>query len=194
MKQLHKKFNDCQVKDLIARYLKRKVEREEIQKVLDIKKTRFFALIKRFKDDPENFSVSYFRSTPTRTISKAIETNIMKELKIEKDLIKTKDVPIRCYNYSYIKDILKNDYNQKVSLSTIINRAKTNGFYLIKPKRKVHDREVITNYPGELIQHDSSHHQFSIYADSKWYLITSLDDYSRLILYAVLVERRDYLD
>ena len=113
----------------------------------------------------------------------------MKELKIEKDLIKTKEIPIRCYNYSYIKDILENDYNQKVSLSTIINRAKTNGFYLSKPKRKVHEREVITNYPGELIQHDSSHHQFSIHADSKWYLITSLDDYSRLILYAVLVER-----
>ena len=130
MKQLHKKFNDSQVKDLLTRYLKKKVEREEIQKVLDIKKTRFFALVKRLKDDPENFSVSYFRSIPTRTISKAIETNIIKELKIEKDLIKTKEVPIRCYNYSYIKDILENDYNQKVSLSTIINRAKANGFYL----------------------------------------------------------------
>lgn len=112
----------------------------------------------------------------------------MKELNIEKDLIKTKDAPIRCYNYSYIKDILENDYNQKVSLSTIINRAKANGFYLIKSKRKVHEKEVITNYPGELIQHDSSYHQFSKYAN-KWYLITSLDDYSRLILYACLVER-----
>jgi len=188
MKQLHKKFNDCQVKDLLTRYLKKKVEREEIQKVLDIKKTRFFALVKRLKDDPENFSVSYFRSIPTRTISKAIETNIIKELKIEKDLIKAKDIPIRCYNYSYIKDILENDYKQRVSLSTIINRAKANGFYLTKSKRKVHDREVITNYPGEMIQHDSSHHQFSKYAN-KWYLITALDDYSRLILYAVLVER-----
>ena len=188
MKQLHKKFNDGQVKDLLTRYLKKKVEREEIQKVLDIKKTRFFALVKRLKDDPENFSVSYFRSMPTRIISKAIETNIIKELKIEKDLIKAKDVPIRCYNYSYIKDILKNDYHQKVSLSTIINRAKAKGFYLIKSKRKVHEKEVITNYPGELIQHDSSHHQFSKYAN-KWYLLTSLDDYSRLILYACLVER-----
>jgi len=188
MKQLHKKFNDSQVKDLLTRYLKKKVEREEIQKVLDIKKTRFFALVKRLKDDPENFSVSYFRSMPTRTISKAIETNIIKELKIEKHLIKAKDVPIRCYNYSYIKDILENDYHQKVSLSTIINRSKTKGFYLLKSKRKVHEKEVITHYPGELIQHDSSHHQFSKYAN-KWYLITSLDDYSRLILYAVLVER-----
>ncbi|MBA7567752.1 hypothetical protein ES708_09469 [subsurface metagenome] len=188
MKQLHKKFNDCQVKDLMTRYLKKKIERKDLQKVLGIKKTRFFALIKRLKDDPENFSVSYSRSIPTRTISKDIETNILKELNTEKDLIKAKEVPIKRYNYSYIKDIFENNYNQKVSLSTIINRAKANGFYLVKPKRKVHDREVITNYPGELIQHDSSHHQFSKYAN-KWYLITSLDDFSRLILYACLVER-----
>ena len=188
MKQLHKKFTDYQIKDLMTRYLKKEVERKDLQKVLGIKKTRFFALIKRLKEDPKNFSVSYFRSIPTRTISKDIETNIIKELNTEKDLIKAKEVPIRCYNYSYIKDILENDYNQKVSLSTIINRAKANGFYLTKPKRKVHEKEVITNYTGELIQHDSSHHQFSKYAN-KWYLITSLDDYSRLILYAVLVKR-----
>jgi hypothetical protein len=107
MKQLHKKFNDCQVKDLLTRYLKKKIEREEIQKVLDIKKTRFFALVKRLKDDPENFSVSYFRNIPTRTTSKDIETNIIKELNTEKDLIQAKEVPIKCYNYSYTKDILR---------------------------------------------------------------------------------------
>jgi hypothetical protein len=39
-----------------------------------------------------------------------------------------------------------------------------------------------------MIQHDSSHHQFSKYAD-KWYLIASLDNYSRLVLYTCLVER-----
>ena len=172
----------------MTRYLKKKIERKDLQKVLGIKKTRFFALIKRFKNDRENFSVSYFRSIPTRTISKAIETNIMKELNIEKDLIKAKKVPIKRYNYSYIKDILENNYNQKVSLSTIIDRAKRNNFYFLRSKRKTHDREVLTNYPGELIQHDSSHHQFSKYTN-KWYLITSLDDFSRFILYAVLIER-----
>lgn len=130
MKQLHKKFTDFQIKDLMTRYLKKEVERKDLQKVLGIKKTRFFALIKRLKWDPENFSVSYFRSTPTRVTSKAIETNIIKELNTEKDLIKAKEVPIRCYNYSYIEESLENDYNQKVSLFTIINRAKANGFYL----------------------------------------------------------------
>ena len=75
-----------------------------------------------------------------------------------------------------------------MSLPTIIDRAKRNNFYFLRPKRKAHDKEVITNYPGELIQHDSSHHRFAPYAE-KWYLITSLDDFSRLILYAVLVTK-----
>ena len=144
--------------------------------------------VQSIKKDPNNFSIQYNRKTINRKMDKAIEINIIKELNTEKELIKTKDVPIKCYTYSYIKDILENDYNQKVSLPAIINRVKANGFYLTKPKRKVHEKEVITNYPGELIQHDSSHHQFSKYAN-KWYLITSLDDYSRLILYACLVER-----
>jgi len=189
MKQLHKKFTDYQIKELITRYLKKKIARKYIQEILGIKKTRFFALVKRLKDDPENFSISYSRRIPTRKISKDIERNIVKELKIEKGLIKNKDIPIKWHNYSYIKDLLEQKYSQKVSLPTIIDRAKRNNFYFLKPKRKAHDREVLINYPGELIQHDSSHHQFAPYAASKWYLITSLDDYSRLILYAVLVER-----
>jgi hypothetical protein len=50
-----------------------------------------------------------------------------------------------------------------------------------------HDREVITNHVGELVQHDASFHRWSPYAADKWYLITSVDDYSRYMLYAVLV-------
>ena len=151
MKQLHKKFTDYQIKELITRYLKKKIARKYIQEILGIKKTRFFALVKRLKTDPENFSISYSRKTPTRKISKDIEKNIVKELKIEKDLIKAKEVPIKYYNYSYIKDLLEQKYNQRVSLPTIIDRAKRNNFYFLRPKRKAHEKEVITNYPGELI-------------------------------------------
>jgi hypothetical protein len=60
---------------------------------------------------------------------------------------------------------------------------------LRKPERKIHDREVLTNYAGELIQHDSSFHKWSPYAQEKWYLITSLDDYSRFMFYAKLVTK-----
>jgi len=94
MKQLHKKFTDYQIKELITCYLEKKIARKYIQEILDIKKTRFFALVKRLKADPENFSILYSRKISTRKISKDIEKNIVKELKLEKDLIKAKDVPI----------------------------------------------------------------------------------------------------
>jgi len=188
-KQLHKNFTDDQVKSLLEKYSKGEIKLSYILPILRIKRRRFFELLERYRKDPDNFSIQYERNTSNYRIDQEIEANIIQELKIEEDLIKAKEVPIKWYNYSYIKDLLEQKYNQKVSLPTIIDRAKRNNFYFLKPKRKAHDREVITNYPGELIQHDSSHHLFAPYANSKWYLITSLDDYSRLILYAVLVER-----
>jgi len=188
-KQLHKNFTDDQVKSLLEKYSKKEIKLNYILQMLKIKRRRFFKLLERYRKDPDNFSIQYERKTINRKINPDIEKNIIKELKIEKDLIKNKDIPIKYYNYSYIKDLLEQKYGQKVSLPTIIDRAKRNNFYFSKPERKIHDREVLTNYPGELIQHDSSHHQFAPYAEGKWYLITSLDDYSRLILYAVLVER-----
>ena len=188
-KQLHKNFTDGQVKSLLKSYLDKKIKINYILQVLRIKRSRFFGLLYQYRKDPDNFSIQYDRRTINRKIDPEIDKNMVKELKMEKDLIKNKDIPIRYYNYSYIKDLLEQKYEQKVSLPTIIDRAKRNNFYFLKPKRKAHDREVLTNYPGELIQHDSSHHRFSPYAKEKWYLITSLDDFSLFILYAVLVER-----
>ena len=42
---------------------------------------------------------------------------------------------------------------------------------------------------GALIQHDASHHKWSPYAGERWVLITSLDDFSRKILYADFLEQ-----
>lgn len=189
MTQIHKKFSDDQVKGLLSRYVQKEIGREYIQEILGIKRRRFFDLLKDCKNDPENFSVAYNRSQPRR-IGKKVEDSILKELAIEKAMIERTNVPLKSYNYSYIKDILANNYNQRVSLPTIINLARENGFYLKKKiKHRLHDREVLTNYPGELIQHDSSHHLWAPEAKEKWYLITSIDDYSRFILYATLVKR-----
>ena len=187
--QLHKNFTVDQVKSLLKGYLDKEIKIKYILQMLNIKRSRFFELLVKYRKDPDSFSIQYERKTINRKIDPDIEKNIVKELKIEKDLIKNKDIPIKWYNYSYIKDLLEQKYGQKVSLPTIIDRAKRNNFYFLRPKGKAHDQEVLTNYPGELIQHDSSHHRFAPYAASKWYLITSLDDYSRLILYASLVER-----
>ncbi len=189
-KQLHKRFSDEQAKMLLDKYLDEKVELIYILEMLGVKRTRFFELLKQYTEDPDNFSIQYKRKSATRRISEKIEKNIINELEKEKKLIEDKEIPITFYNYSYIKDQIYQTYGQKVSLPTIIKRAKKEGFYTSRHrKKKLHDREVLTNYVGELIQHDSSHHKFSPYADKKWYLITSLDDYSRLLLYAKLVEK-----
>jgi hypothetical protein len=187
--QLHRKFTDEQVKELIEKYLRKEVGRNYLQEILGINKTRFFALVKLYRDNPLAFSIQYERNGRTRAIPEGVEKNILKELSVEKRLIEDKDIPIRSYNYNYIKDRLEKDYKQVVSLPTIIDRAKKNGFYLRKPKRTIHDREVLTNYAGELIQHDSSYHLWAPKSGEKWYLITSLDDFSRYILYAKLLKR-----
>jgi len=190
MVQLHKKFTDSQVKEFIDRYLRKEIKRTYIQEVLGIGKTRLFALIKAYCQNPDTFSIQYTRNSKTRKISQDIEDNIIKELQAEKMLIENKDIPLIRYNYSYIKDLLETEYHQGVSLPTIIDRAKKNDFYLRrKPKKGLHDREVLTNYTGELIQHDSSHHLWSPPAKEKWHLITSLDDFSRFILYATFLKR-----
>jgi len=190
MSQLHKRFSSDELKNLFDRYFQNEVKRKYIQDVLEIKKSRFFLLLKQYKENPMEFTIQYQRTTPPRIISPEIEQNILKELAIEKKIIQNKEVPLTSYNYSYIRDRLKGKYHQNVSLPTIINRAKTHGFYLKKPKRTLHDREVLTHYAGELIQHDASYHLWAPAAKEKWYLITSLDDYSRFMLYAVLVQQQ----
>ena len=189
MVQLHKKFTDDQVKSLFKRYLKKEIERKYVQEIMGIGKSRFFTLLKDYRKNPEQFSLQYKRTTKPK-LSKIAEKAIIKELKIEKKMIENKDIPIRKYNYSYGKDRLESEYQQKVSLPTIIKRAKNNNFYLPKKQKKAtYDREVLTNYIGELIQHDSSYHLWSPAAKEKWYLITSLDDFSRFILYATFLKK-----
>ena len=189
MAQVHRKFTDYQVKELLERYLNHELESHYVREILGLGKTRFFALVKQLRQDPATFTIQYHRATAPRGIAPAIEENILKELRIEQQLIQDKNIPLKSYNYSYIKDRLAKEYQQHVSLPTIIDRAKRYHFYLPRPKRTLHDREVLTTYAGELIQHDSSHHQWSPYVQEKWYLITSLDDYSRFICYANLVKK-----
>ncbi|MHA2086621.1 MAG: hypothetical protein ACXABD_23010 [Candidatus Thorarchaeota archaeon] len=149
MAQIHKKFSDDQVGNLFKRYIHKEVERKYIQEILGIKKRRFFALLKQYRTDPKNFSIQYARKTKTRSIDPRIEKNILKELKIDKKAIQNKNIPLKSYNYSYVRDRLETKYKQKVSLPTIIDRAKKNDLYLPqKRKKKIHDREVLPIMPG----------------------------------------------
>ncbi len=188
MEQLHKRFTDEQIKEFMRRYLNKELKRPYLLEILGIKKSRFAVLVKEYSSNPDKFTISYQRKAATRKIAPAIEQNILKELKTEKALISDKSIPIDFYNYSFIKSQIELKHKQSVSLPTIIKRAREHGFYIKKPAHKPHTREVITNYTGELIQHDTSMHRFSPYIKDFWYMITSLDDFSRFILYAILLK------
>ncbi len=135
----------------------KEILRRYVQEILGMKKRRFFILVKQYRENPETFTTQYQRKTPA-WISAEVERNILQELSVEKTIIQNKEIPLKSYNYSYIRDRLHTTYQQKVSLPTIIYRAKKNGFYFSRPQRTTHDREVLTHYVGELIYHDSSYH------------------------------------
>lgn len=186
--QIHRRLGNEQVKAILAKYSRHEIQAKEAMEYLEVGRTRLYQLAKEYGICKAEFSIAYIRSEPTRKLDSSIEQNLLKELQTEKiKIIDNKDVPVSRYNYSYIRNILREDHSQKVSLNTVIARAKEHGYWKPSLPKKLHDREVISNYAGELIQHDSSHHLFAPDAKVKWYLITSIDDYSRMLLYADLV-------
>jgi len=136
----------------------------------------FFALLKAIRKEAETFSIEYHRQRKGR-LSVETEAKIRTELQRDKALVENKELPISGYNYAAINDRLKKA-GVRVSTTTIVQRKKKD-----RP-----DREVITSAAGDLIQHDASIHQWSPYALNKWTLITSLDDYTRMLRYADFVE------
>jgi hypothetical protein len=182
MDQLHKRFSGEQVKVLLQGYCQGTMTRLEVEEMLKIGKTRFFALLNEYRLSPETFSLVYERDTPAR-LSASVEAAIETELRREKGLVEDRRLPISDYNYSAVRDRLKKK-GVTVSATTITDRAKQLECYKPRRKGKAHDREVVTASIGALVQHDASLHLWSPFAGEKWTLITSIDDYSRKLLFA----------
>jgi len=187
MTQVHKMFTTDQIKVLLNSYEQGYITRDEIQNTLGIGKTRFFSLLKKYRQQTQDFSIDYIRHNSPR-LDLQTEEKIAKELLREKELVEDKELPITGYNYAALNDRLRTS-GVYISTTTLIKRAKSLGCYQYKKrKRERHDREVITCAVGDLIQHDASIHKWSPYATDRWTLITSLDDHSRMLLYADFVE------
>ena len=182
MAQLHKRFSDEQLRVLFRGYCQGQFSRADLQEMLNIGKTRFFALLSEYRRDPETLTIAYQRTASSK-LSAEVEAEIELALLREKEIVEDPDLPISGYNYTAIKDRLEKKGIQ-VSVTTIIKRAKQLDCHKPRKKKKVHDREVLTASIGALIQHDSSLHQWSPLSDQKWYLVTSIDDYSRKLLFA----------
>ena len=66
MPQLHNRFLDDQVAFLFQAYAQGLMSRAEVQEALEVGKARFFVLWKKYREDPETFSVSYQRGSSRR--------------------------------------------------------------------------------------------------------------------------------
>ena len=150
MGQIHKRFTSEQVRFLFRAYTQGNMKRTDVQETLGIGKSRFFCLLKEYRQAPETFAISYARSTPPRLTANA-ETEIKKELLREKRLVEDPRLPISGYNYCAVRDRLRKK-GITVSATTITARAKALDCYRPRPKRKVHDREVLTTSVGALVQ------------------------------------------
>ena len=62
MTQLHKRFTDGQIRFLFKRYCEGLMPRIEIEEIIGISKTGFFALVKAYHLSPETFSIAYLRT------------------------------------------------------------------------------------------------------------------------------------
>lgn len=188
--QLHKRLKLEQVMQILEDYLSGEIKSKQAYSALGIGKTRFFGLARHYKENPDSFDIRYKRTKSNNKIDGKVEKIILKELKIEKEIIENKNNSVSNYNFSHVKNSIESRYNTSVSVTTIKNRAKEYGFYFKKARqKKKHNRQVKTNYAGELVQHDMSPHQWSPYIKKRLPLISSIDDYSRKILFMDIFDR-----
>jgi hypothetical protein len=118
MDQIHKRFTSEQIKVLFQGYCQGTIKRSGVEETLGIGKTRFFALLNEYRQNPKTFTLSYKRATPAK-LSMTAETEIAKGLIQEKELVEDKRLPISGYNYSALRDRLKKN-GTTVSVTTII--------------------------------------------------------------------------
>lgn len=182
MSHVHKRLTDEQVRLLLQGYCQGQLRRSDLQELLGIGRSRFFDLLKAYRQDPQAFSIAYERSNPAR-LSREVEAAVESALLRERAIVEDPDLPISGYNYAAIRDRLASQ-SIAVSVSTIIDRAKKLGCHKPRRRRRVHDREVLTASVAALVQHDACSHMWSPFAQEKWVLITSIDDYSRKLLFA----------
>ena len=64
MVQIHKRFSVGQAKVLLQSYLQGPLTHTEVEEILQIHKTRFFAILKEYRRGPTAFSIAYERETP----------------------------------------------------------------------------------------------------------------------------------
>ena len=185
--QLHKRMTKEQAGLVLDWYSRGLIDKKETLDRLGVKERRFYELLNKYRG--RRFEIKFQRKNSHRRISPYLDRLVRVELEKEKALIADKRVPITNYNFTAIKDEVVKIARQEISAKTISRRAEEWGY--LNPSRatkRKHDRVVLTTASGLLLQHDSSTHLWAPFANEKWVLITTIDDYSRYLLYTEFIK------
>ena len=106
MSQIHRRFSDEQVKVLLGGYCQGQLTRSDLQELLGIGRSRFFALLRAYRQDPQGFTIAYGRSTPAK-LTPEVEHEIKTALLREKAIAEDPDLPVSSYNYAAMQDRLR---------------------------------------------------------------------------------------
>lgn len=134
--QIHKRLSNELVVAVLEKYIRKELDVDQAMELVGLKRSQLFEWVKRYKERPEDFCMESKR-TGNRRIGEELENNILTELKIEKALIDDPAMPVRVYNYSYLKDQLWKKYQQEVSVPTIVDRAKKTVFTYPSQRRRL---------------------------------------------------------
>ncbi len=75
MDQLHKRFTTEQVRALLKGYHQGTLDRAAIEEILGISKSRFFVLLREYRQNPDKFALAYQRGTSKRLSMLSISEN-----------------------------------------------------------------------------------------------------------------------
>ncbi len=85
--QIHKRLSDYQVTLILEKYQAGTIKAKQAQTYLYVSKSQFYKWVVRYKKNPKQFTVAYSRHFPNNGAKVKIKINILKELKIEKEII-----------------------------------------------------------------------------------------------------------
>ncbi len=166
------------------------ITKEDLLDNLGIKERRYYQLLALYRKNKLH-TIYKNKRGKNKKIGTIITGRVIDELEIQRRMILDDTVDIKRYNYTYITEKLKKKYQIVISPTTVSRIAHKHEYHLKtkRPKKDLHTRKVLTKRVGELLQHDSSEHMFAPLANEKWYLIATIDDYSRFIVYAKLFKK-----
>lgn len=189
-RQLHKRLPKQFVADVLEAFNEHRLSERQALEHLGIGHTRLHQLRERWLRcgrEIDKFGL-YVRSTSnTLQLPEEVQRFLHKELGYisgEAKYFREK------FNFEFLSERIDQKFGQKYHRNTLRRWALREGYYTGSPEetRKVYVRFEMAG-PGELYQHDSSHHIWLLLTKRYQDLIITKDDHSRLIVGGKLVER-----